>query len=548
MTKTRIQQIIGVFLSAFLTVQTLFPALAWNGEKPEIASVFCQKDTIYTVFDMGTETFDHVFVKQPGSGSYEQELQPLAGTDAWIHCFFLVDHSGSVKQYQEQIRLFTAAVMDACQAESSHVLFTLATLGDSFQLTQAQNTTDASKVMDELEQLPFSDQTTDLYQGISQALDYLEERNHTGRMKGEFLHLIVITDGEADRQSETPAPKEVRERISDRNDILVHMAGLSSPLGLCSHEYTAMDKLETAAESIAWNFRCLAAAKFALEQEIPPDTILPDIEVYFNFTEKSRRLPNPPHLLLQNIQVLNWAEPQPEASESMSSIEETGKEETTQENIQETVSEPAAETTADSAAESTQDGTASAESESTWDDSTQSAGNAEDTDIISTDITDTSPDRVRPVVWILGALFGGAAMGAAAVGILLFQIRKREKRIAKDSENSGIRKTFADTADSKDTIYMKLQVLSGHCFTPDREFYLKQELLIGTDASCDVVWEGADVSAKNSRIFRENGLIWIEDLDSKQGTILGGMRLHAPNRLRSGDVISIGHVEFRFLF
>ncbi|MDO4324419.1 MAG: FHA domain-containing protein [bacterium] len=517
MTKTRIQQILGVLLSVFLTLQTPIPALAWNGEKPEIASVFCQKDTIYTFFDMGTETFDYVFVKQPGSFAYEQELRPLAETDAWIHCFFLVDHSGSVKPYQEQIQLFMAAVMDACQAESSHVLFTLATLGDAFCLTGAQNTMDAGKVMSELKQLPFSDQTTDLYQGISQALDYLEERNRTGRMKGEFIHLIVITDGEADQQAETPTRKEVRERILDRNDILVHIAGLSSPLGLCSHEYIAMDELEMAAKNIARNFRCLAAAEFALGQEMTPDTVLPDIEVYFNIMEKSRRLPNPPHLLLQNIQVLNWTEQQPEASasESISSIEETRKEETTQESIQETISVPATETTADSTEKSMQDGTL---------------------------------ESIRPVAWILGALFGGAAVGAAAVGILLCRIKKREKRFANDSANSQIRKIFADTADSKDTIYMKLQVLSGHCLTPDREFYLKRELFIGTDASCDVIWEGADVSAKNSRIFRENGLIWIEDLDSEQGTFLGGMRLHAPNRLRSGDVVSIGDVEFRFLF
>ena len=65
---------------------------------------------------------------------------------------------------------------------------------------------------------------------------------------------------------------------------------------------------------------------------------------------------------------------------------------------------------------------------------------------------------------------------------------------------------------------------------------------------CDLVWSDRCVSKKNSRIYIKDQTIYIEDLNSKEGTVLGGMRLYAPNPLRSGDVISIGAVSFILRF
>ena len=95
---------------------------------------------------------------------------------------------------------------------------------------------------------------------------------------------------------------------------------------------------------------------------------------------------------------------------------------------------------------------------------------------------------------------------------------------------------------------MKLEVLSGKTRTKADEFYLKDWLLIGSDPSCDLVFDEPEVAGRNSRIFFEEGYLYIEDLASPAGTALGGMRLYAPNRLRSGDEISIGDVLFRFTF
>ena len=43
-------------------------------------------------------------------------------------------------------------------------------------------------------------------------------------------------------------------------------------------------------------------------------------------------------------------------------------------------------------------------------------------------------------------------------------------------------------------------------------------------------------------------MIYIEDMSSPQGTVLNGMRIFSPNRLRSEDEITIGNMVLRALF
>lgn len=43
-------------------------------------------------------------------------------------------------------------------------------------------------------------------------------------------------------------------------------------------------------------------------------------------------------------------------------------------------------------------------------------------------------------------------------------------------------------------------------------------------------------------------MIYVEDMNSASGTAIGGMKIQGLNRLRSGDVLSIGEVEFCLKF
>lgn len=90
------------------------------------------------------------------------------------------------------------------------------------------------------------------------------------------------------------------------------------------------------------------------------------------------------------------------------------------------------------------------------------------------------------------------------------------------------------------SVCIHIQVERGHCLTRDRNLYLVRELIIGRSHECDLVFDEPEVADRNSRIAIQDGNICIEDLGSPKGTSIGGMRIYAPNRLRSGDVITIG--------
>ena len=95
---------------------------------------------------------------------------------------------------------------------------------------------------------------------------------------------------------------------------------------------------------------------------------------------------------------------------------------------------------------------------------------------------------------------------------------------------------------------MRLEVLFGTPVGGSGTLYLTDELIIGSSSRCDLRWQDKDISPENTRIFLKEQMVYIEDLGSACGTALGGMRLHAPNRLRSGDEISIGSVRFVLRF
>jgi hypothetical protein len=97
-------------------------------------------------------------------------------------------------------------------------------------------------------------------------------------------------------------------------------------------------------------------------------------------------------------------------------------------------------------------------------------------------------------------------------------------------------------------IPLRLEVLDGRCKRVRKPLAVATELFIGTDMNGGIVWDEPTMAAKNTRLFVQDGVLYIEDLDSPQGTALGGMRIFAPNRLRSGEIISIGMVQFKLYF
>lgn len=83
--------------------------------------------------------------------------------------------------------------------------------------------------------------------------------------------------------------------------------------------------------------------------------------------------------------------------------------------------------------------------------------------------------------------------------------------------------------------------------TPDREFPLADgEYVIGRGAEADVVLDVPKVSRRHARVRVASGEARIEDLGSKNGTLLWDRRIEGPETLRDMDEIQIGSVRLVF--
>jgi len=75
----------------------------------------------------------------------------------------------------------------------------------------------------------------------------------------------------------------------------------------------------------------------------------------------------------------------------------------------------------------------------------------------------------------------------------------------------------------------------------EREYpLLEGENVIGRSPSCRLPIESSAVSRRHARVFVAGGQATIEDLGSKNGTFLGGLRVERPTRLEDGASVIVG--------
>jgi pSer/pThr/pTyr-binding forkhead associated (FHA) protein len=70
---------------------------------------------------------------------------------------------------------------------------------------------------------------------------------------------------------------------------------------------------------------------------------------------------------------------------------------------------------------------------------------------------------------------------------------------------------------------------------------------IGRDPEADVRLSGGSVSRHHCEIDRVNGVLWVRDLDSTQGTFVNGFHI-AQSHLLPGDELTVGALRLRILY
>ena len=73
-----------------------------------------------------------------------------------------------------------------------------------------------------------------------------------------------------------------------------------------------------------------------------------------------------------------------------------------------------------------------------------------------------------------------------------------------------------------------------------RAYELADELTVGRAAGCQITLEDTYASQLHARVFQKDGLLFVEDLGSTNGTYLNRKKVTAPVALRKGDRLQVG--------
>jgi hypothetical protein len=93
-----------------------------------------------------------------------------------------------------------------------------------------------------------------------------------------------------------------------------------------------------------------------------------------------------------------------------------------------------------------------------------------------------------------------------------------------------------------------LVVLASPALEPGTERELDSTAVtLGRSAENDLVLDSDEfASVQHARIQPRRDGVWVEDLDSTNGTFVNGVKLTRPRKLASGDVIRVGETDLRY--
>ena len=71
-------------------------------------------------------------------------------------------------------------------------------------------------------------------------------------------------------------------------------------------------------------------------------------------------------------------------------------------------------------------------------------------------------------------------------------------------------------------------------------FFVLALLIVGRSDTCDIYIDDTKLSRQHFVIENDNGTFYVMDLQSRNGTMLNGIRINSRQRLSSGDKIMAG--------
>jgi pSer/pThr/pTyr-binding forkhead associated (FHA) protein len=76
-------------------------------------------------------------------------------------------------------------------------------------------------------------------------------------------------------------------------------------------------------------------------------------------------------------------------------------------------------------------------------------------------------------------------------------------------------------------------------------FEVGSGITIGRAPASEIVVDDDFASGRHARVYGSDGAVFLEDLNSTNGTFVNGKRVSTRSRLRRDDLVRVGEAEFR---
>ncbi len=512
----RIRIIPFAFILALLLA---FPARA--AEPCKAASAYCVGDSVYAFLNADGDSLpEEVSLVVNNSQIASAKPEAVSQTDRPVRYLYLIDLSTSMYKYEDCLTAFSDALFET---ETQKAEVTIAGFGERFEVLREGLTT-GSAAHEAIQDLEYNHEATDICGGVLSALDFLSNQ---APENGAITNLVLLTDGipwPALTSESAGSLAALKSAITDSPEVIFHSVTFSQGTPEIQSALSGGTGVALSAESEGAAAEGGAAAakledglyslSFTSTFEIGEPRF--DAQLFFPETQSADMA----FLSLNHLR--NFSVPAAAQSPAPATPKPSFEPEPTPVPSASSMPDASSEPGSSSAPEGM-------ESEPS---SSGEASSGPESSALASDAPSAAPTApgsglsIPVYVWIAVAV----AVLLLVVCLIVALLKRSRKKPAAPVVG----------------IAMRLEVLNGRQKGEQDVFHLRENLLIGSSPDCDLVWRDKAMPPRAARIFVQEQVIYIEGLSSE--VLVGGIKIPGPNRLRSGDEITIGDVRFRFRF
>ncbi|KHO14641.1 signal peptide protein [Acinetobacter baumannii] len=91
----------------------------------------------------------------------------------------------------------------------------------------------------------------------------------------------------------------------------------------------------------------------------------------------------------------------------------------------------------------------------------------------------------------------------------------------------------------------KLQAITGEI--TGQEITVDRDMLVGRHQDADLLLQAAEISRRHAALLLKDQLLWVQDLNSSNGTFLNDIRIEQEKQLHDGDIVQFASFKFSVL-